>query len=287
MEQGWGDPRIVVSVATAAFALGALSFQVVRYWLDGARLQVRLIPAMLDSLGTLARGPDPGWETSPDHKEFAVVNGLGGWYVDLALVQVTNIGRTAVPVTDLALDFGRPFQWPWSQGRPRPLRQARRTMTGAPVVVFDASTDDVVRLEPGESVLRFFDLCPMTMAMREARPAVMTIRASAVRAGRRRPTLSKWRWRWRMRAGEGHRRGESESPELRAYRAVWRSLRVYAHREHEHDRVGLVWSVVIEKVLAGHVEREGLTELLARVLDPGEAFLVARNVADAYYSEPR
>ncbi len=58
------DWALVISVTSASLSLGALVWQLVLYRLSGARLDVRLIPALVDSTGLIVQGPQSGW--TPD-----------------------------------------------------------------------------------------------------------------------------------------------------------------------------------------------------------------------------
>jgi hypothetical protein len=52
---------LIVAISSAAFSGGALVWQLFLYRLSGSRLLVRLTPALVDSNGTLVRGPDKGF----------------------------------------------------------------------------------------------------------------------------------------------------------------------------------------------------------------------------------
>lgn len=186
-----GVSATTVAALSLAVSVTSLLWNLSLYRLSGARLEVRLIPAAFGVGGALFRGPDAGWRAGPP-AEFA---DRMTDYVDLAILKVTNVGRSPVSVTDLALDFGR-TSW-------RPAW--RHTMAGTPVVVADCKDyDGEVRLEAGQSFSVAYDHEPMVEYMtapeRSGRPR-RSVRATGRAAGRR-PTRSSWRKRWRIGRGQ-------------------------------------------------------------------------------------
>lgn len=100
-----GEVALTVAIAGAVISLASLAWNLTLYRLSGARLSVRLIPAILTPQGTLMRGPDRGWRKSiPDEFTDGVDRDL---FVDLAIIKVTNVDRALVSVSDISLDFGR------------------------------------------------------------------------------------------------------------------------------------------------------------------------------------
>lgn len=256
---------LVVSTASAAFTGGGLVWQLLLYRLSGARVGVRLIPAILDANGTLARGPDRGW---PAKVQPTSILSLGPWFVDLAEVRVTNLGRTAISVSDIGLDFGR-LHW-WSIGR--------YTIRGVPVAVHDGCLDEVVRLETGESVSVFLDLWQLVKSHHSGRAGKSRVRASVYPAGRRKKR-SKWRKRWVF---HGSRKTlmptQQISPELRAYQAFWRAVR---QSPDMAAAASSSWFPVLQFLKRGEPDASGLVDVLPYSLNERKNY-IAYSVIEAF-----
>jgi hypothetical protein len=211
-----GAVALTVAVASAAISLASLAWNLTLYRLSGARLNVRLIPAILTAQGTLMRGPDKGWRKSiPD--EFA--NGIDrDLFVDLAIIKVTNVGRAPVSVSDISLDFGR---WGW-----RPWW--RHTIGGTPIPIHECSAvKGDVRLEAGATISVAIDSRPLIdHGLSRSSRGKRSIRATATAAGRR-PTRSAWRRRWTHRNLSKRYYSADPSPERDAFVEVFRA--VYPH----------------------------------------------------------
>lgn len=247
---GTATIALVVAIAGACIAMASLVWNLALYRLSGARLQVRLIPAILTAQGHLLRGPDRGWrKRAPE----GVGPGKDDVYVDIAIIKVTNVGRSAVSVSEIVLDFGRSG---WRPGW-------RHTIGGMPIVIHeckDISGD--VRLEAGQSISLAVDhelLVQRGMAAKRK-----AVRASATAAGRR-PTLSSWRRRWSLSSpatiyypGEG-------TPEQRAFVEVFRA--VYPHDAAKlYEAWIAVTALMMRDSAAGSKE---IADELAKVLDVG------------------
>lgn len=201
---------LVVAITSAGIALTGLAWQLTLYRLSGARLDVRLIPAVLTAHGHILRGPDRGWRKDlTDNLSARLEDG----YVDLAQIQVVNIGRTAVSVSDICLDFGR------ATLRPR----SRHTISGRPVPVHGGVEDaPSYRLEAGSTATLLMVVLPLVEHERRAFPRSRSVRASARPAGRR-PVRSAWRCRWKI--SKGRKVGwpfAEQTPDLDAFREVFR-----------------------------------------------------------------
>lgn len=224
---------ILVSVASACVSLGGLIWNLLLYRLSGARLNVRLIPAILTAQGTLMRGPDKGWRKSlPDEFADGVDRQL---FVDLAIIKVTNVGRAPVSVSDISLDFG------WSGWRP----WWRHTIGGTAIPIHECSAvKGDVRLEPGSTISIAIDAKPLidhglSITSRGKR----SIRATATAAGRR-PTRSAWLRRWTHRNLSKRYYPAESSPERDAFVEVFRA--VYPH---DPTKVYRAWTAVTALLL--------------------------------------
>lgn len=193
-------------------ALTSLVWSLVLFWLSGARLQVRLIPAVLTAEGHLMRGPDKGWRIRPPESLALRIDDI---YVDLAIIKVTNIGRAAVSVSDINLDFSLSGWRPWW----------RHTIGAKPVPVHECQEiKGDVRLESGQSISVAIDHQPLIEHGRAHAPAwSRSIRASAMAAGRR-PKRSKWRRRWPLLAPDRIYYSAETTPEREAFVEVFRAV---------------------------------------------------------------
>lgn len=201
---------LLVAIASAMVSLTGLIWQLALYTLSGSRLDVRLIPAVLTAHGHILRGPDRGWRTDlTDELSTRLEDG----YVDLAQIQVVNIGRTPVSVSDICLDFGR------ARLRPR----SRHTISGRLVPVHGGAEDATsYRLEAGSTVTLLMDVVPLVEHERRTFPRSRSVRASARPAGRR-PVRSPWRCRWKLSKGRKVGWPFSEpTADLYAFREVFR-----------------------------------------------------------------
>lgn len=213
------EAALRVAMVSAGISLGSLLGNFILFWLSGARLKVQFIPAVFTHQGSLAQGPERGWENRVDDSIGSIIQ--SEYYVDLAIIKVTNIGRTPVSVSRISLDFGRSGL----------LRYGRRTVAGKPVPVHDCHdvTEDV-RLEPGEGVsvaMESQSIIDHEVARGDGR--LRSVRGSATAAGRR-PTLSSWsrRWRiWNSRTGKMSEKlyyPAGRTPEREAFVEVFRAV---------------------------------------------------------------
>jgi hypothetical protein len=125
-------------------------------------------------------------------------------WVELAKIDVANIGRTAIWVSGIGMDFG-------SESRLRPRR--RLTMSLQPIRVNGSLTDSSpTRLEPGQAVEMFVPLMSsITTAERQLDLGDrITVRGTAVLAGRR-PKRSPWRRGMRVKVGSSARFPHAEA----------------------------------------------------------------------------
>ncbi|MBM4723170.1 hypothetical protein GS439_11315 [Rhodococcus hoagii] len=204
---------LIVAVVSASVTLLGLLWQLALYKLSGSRVRVRLFPVVMSRNGTaLARGAQGG----------AMSGRVGGFHepgqlgIELALVQVTNIGRVAVSVENISLDLGRCKWWSWS----------RYTVAPHTVERPGHSREIECRLEPGGTVKVLFVL---EAALRDHLPTagrVRCVRGSAKPANRWRAVRSPFWLRWRFEPGRATFLGEdANTPAHRAYRELWAKTR--------------------------------------------------------------
>ncbi len=202
------EVALVVSVAVAVW-------QVWQHRLQGGRVRVKMRPIHVTDWGSLHSGPERGWSRSRE----VAVSAPGRYNVELAEITVENLGRTAVTVAEIGLDFGRPRWW----------RPGRHTVVPIPVELGSQySTARSVRLEPFDETVRLVDLLQQLPGVRDIQGSAKTIRvrASARVAGKRWRRRSALRKAWRLPPGCDSlwpRRSPSFSEVV--YRVTWRHLR--------------------------------------------------------------
>lgn len=228
-----------VSIVALAVSITSLVWALALFWLSGARLQVRLVPAALTLHGHLLRGPDRGWRDEiPDE-----MTGLDDVFVDLAIIKVTNVGRVPTSVSDIALDFGR-TAW---------IRRGRHTISGRPVEVHHckALAGDDVRLEPGESISVAVDHEPLVdcALTRERLGAGRdAVRATATPAGRR-SRRSSWRRRWLLGPGSSIYAPGERSADHQAFLETFRMVHTFGDVTKLYEawvEVGAFWLYTTE-----------------------------------------
>lgn len=246
------EVAIVVSVASASVSLGGLIWNLVLYRLSGARLNVRLIPAILTAQGHLMRGPDKGWRKSiPEEFSDGPAREL---FVDLAIIKVTNVGRSPVSVSDINLDFGRSGLRPWW----------RHTLGGTPIPVHECSAvNGDVRLEAGATISVAFDSRPLIeYGLSQTSKGKRSIRATATAAGRR-PTRSAWRRRWTHRNLSKRYYPAESTPERDAFVEVFRA--VYPH---DPAKVYRAWTATTALLLSdADADAKAIADEIAEVLE--------------------
>jgi hypothetical protein len=213
----WGldmETSLVSESITAQLAL-AISIAValwnlVRYLLEGGRVRVRLRSGLLYDY---ALADADSWPSLAKATE-----GRGGWSAEVAVIDIENVGRTAVTISAVSLDLG-PTSWrPW----------ARRTIGPMPLTAPEASTEARFRLEPFDRVRYVFDvwqvLSPSTSRVTTPeRP--LRVRGSVRVAGKRGARRSPWRSAWRVVDGQVAFLPELVEIGMATYRAMWRHLR--------------------------------------------------------------
>ena len=166
-------------------ALVGFGWQVLSYRLSGARLQVRIIPALMTVNGGVFRFPQSGRSKQEPPARFTTLATEPA--VELAVIEVINVGRLPVSISNVALDLGIPsVRRPWQ----------RLSRAGHPVAVADGKPaaergDEPVRLEVGERYSVFMYVPEVVPC-----PAPKSIRATALPAGGR-AKRSPWPRRWR------------------------------------------------------------------------------------------
>lgn len=259
---------LLISIVSAAVTATGLFWQFVLYRLSGPRLAVRLRPALLEDTGTLYHGPERGWG-NVDPPEFRI----GPWVIDLVRIQVVNVGRAPVAVSEIGIDISRT----------RRSGRKRSTLRGFPVLVAQGTKEEVVKLDPGDTLWTYFDLWTLTEHARERIPGrSITMRATAAPAGRR-IRRSPWRTRWSIPpTGEVFRQHIERPPEAerRAFHALWHWLRSV---DQEHEAFLSPWWRAIHPMLVEGKSLEDIDELLKNTWGGiADTSMIAYQVHDAY-----
>ncbi len=259
------ETALWVSIVSVTVALTGLAWQLTLYRLSGARLEVRLIPGVVTEVGHLARGPERGWRKAvpPDLN----IVGDRPW-IDVAIIQVINIGRAPVSVSELGLDFGHiPWWQPWS----------RHTITGRPVAIHEGIKQALeVRLEPGQSATVINDCWPLIEYGRR-QDKRLAVRGTALPAGRKR-NRSRWRRRWRIEPDQKFIWPHGPiSDDLWLFQAIWRNVVPIDPSSVYPAWIGVssLLSRVDDHAQPSFVE---IADALDGVLEPAQAMQVATGV---------
>ncbi len=134
--------------------------------------------------------------------------------IDLAQVQVTNIGRSAVSIQSVALDFGRV----------RALSWRRCSTAGFPFAIRGGVDQFELKLEPGDVIKVFFDFWPLADASKGRSCRGHRVRAVVRTAGKRRK-LSKRLSRWKVsQDAVSLFPYHKTTPDARAFRELFRRI---------------------------------------------------------------
>ncbi len=201
-----------VAIVSVTVTLTSLAWQLAFYRLSGARLVVRLVPAVLTEAGHIIRGPARGWRTSMPPEINIVQNRP---WVDAAIIEMVSIGRAPISLSTINLEIGADPRWkPW-----------RRHTVGMPPIAVQSGLADIgeVRLDPARALFAVVDFWPAVATARKLRHRVH-VRASVLPAGRR-AKRSPWRHRWTIGPDQHHLWPLGpEGEEVQLFQAVWRAI---------------------------------------------------------------
>lgn len=201
-----------VAIASAAVSLTSLAWQLTLYRLSGARIVVRLVPAVLTETGHIIRGPAKGWRASMPPEINIVQNRP---WVDAAVIEMVNVGRSPISLSTINLDVGASPRWkPWK----------RHTVGMPPIAIHGGLADlNEVRLDAAHSVFAIVDFWPAVAAARKLRHGVY-VRASVLPAGRR-AKRSSWHHRWTIGPDQKHLWPLGpEGDQVQLFQTVWRAI---------------------------------------------------------------
>ena len=206
---------LVISGISLAVSMIVGGWQIVRYLLEGGRVSVRLRKGWLDE-SRLIEAP-PTTLVADIHPRMWQLPQL---HVEVAVVKVTNKGRTAVTISDPTLDVSKESHG-WRRFALWQKRWWQRHTVG--VRLYDwqnATTDPITRLEPFDSVRFVMDLQPIpAMLLEENRRRATKVRGSMEVAGKRLKRRSPRRHAIRIDAASSAvEPGSDLTPELVAFR---------------------------------------------------------------------
>ena len=202
-----------VAYVALAVSLAVAGWQVLQYVLEGGRVRVRMQPGLLTDYILYTSST---WRDVHDKSK-----GEGGWPVEVAVINIENLGRTPVTISQVSLDLGRPRRW----------KRARHTISPRPIKGPQATLKGTARLEPFDSQTFIFDiwgcLTPSRGLDKKKTPKFpLRVRAACHVAGKRRMRRSPWRTGWPVQPGQRVFVPELVEIGLMTYRALWR---------HTHD----------------------------------------------------
>jgi hypothetical protein len=254
----------VTQVGTAEIAL-AISiavalWQFVKYVLEGGRIRLEIRPGVVSCGGALLTGPWAGWTKLGVER----LGPRGRYNIEVAVITVANLGRTAVTVSDVGLDFGRSHWW----------TRHRHSISGQPVPFEGlASTSRTARLDPFDERTYLFEVWSLINAAREGRTGkALRVRASVRVAGKRLRRRSSRRRGWRVvEEQDSLIRGHTQTQAETIYRIAWRHLR----QDGGPDVYASVVAAVVEELLEENPKptKDELTKVVEEGLEHREPFM--------------
>lgn len=204
-----GSASLVLSITALAISAAVAGWNVLKYILDGGRVRVRLERGYLDETALFS---------APFRNATKVATGLrppSRLHVEVGVLKVENLGRTAVTIFDPSFDLGSKWSW-------RRLRFGRWTIAPMALSFKEARTTSTVRIDPFDFATFVLDAEPaFTSAgpQREGKPR--RIRASVGVGGKRFRRRSSWWQGWKVAAG-ARTLGEPVAVDLVVYRDIYR-----------------------------------------------------------------
>jgi hypothetical protein len=210
----------VSNAAVARLALGVslavAAWQVLQYVLSGARVRVRLRPGLLTDY---ALQRDRSWSGLARRAKDE------GWPIEVAIIEVENMGRHGVTISDAAIDMREAPWW-----RPHFHRRVSPGFLNAP----DAQTTDRARLEPFDRAVFVFDVWGVIApVVRDAPRRPVRLRGAVRVAGKRWPRRSPIWASWRAVDGQVAFLKPDVEIGLAVYRSMWRWT-------HGHEQLRMI-----------------------------------------------
>ena len=209
-DAGSSSAPLVVSIVALALSASVAAWNVLKYVLDGGRVRVRLDRGYLS---------DRALHTRPFRSKWMIA-GLdvpSEYHVEVGVLRVENLGRTAVTIYEAGFDI----DWRWSWRR---LRIWRWTVQPAYYRFKDSKTESVLRIDPFDFALFLLDVEPALQSPGYKQPwrRKKVIRGSVGVAGKRLRRRSSVFRSWRVDLDAKWLRGP-ESVGQAAYRSLFRA----------------------------------------------------------------
>jgi hypothetical protein len=201
---------VVIASVSLSVSIVGMIWQLALYRLSGARIRIAITRAVMTHRGMILVGHRGQW---PVVSTGAASLQEGDLWVELAKVDIANIGRTAIWASDIGIDFGADGSF---------KRRFRMRASCRPLAIAGSLANNASRrLEPGEAVVMYVPLVEMIKwARNERRSSHVIIRGTATLAGRR-AELSPWRHALRVRKGDSGRLPHQQATdEVLVYQAL-------------------------------------------------------------------
>lgn len=197
---------LTVAGAALGLSIALAAWEIYKFTLEWGRVRVRMHCGKLERhmLGTSTRS----WDS-------LAARNKDGWYLEVAVVDVENPGKTAVTISEVSLDLGRQYLF----------RSGRRSVSPQHLEGPGATTEGTVRLEPFDRAQFLFDFWQIVQPVTGGKDEIslpVSLRASVRVAGRRRRRRSPWRKRWRVQPGQYSFMTSTLEPDMAAYQSVTR-----------------------------------------------------------------
>lgn len=174
------------ALAALGLSLALLAWEIWKFAREGGRARVRLVRGIFDDDMLLA-------SKIPANEE-QLLGQVGRFSYEVAIIEITNPGRTPMTVEQVSLDYG-PYSWkPWKKGR--------KTASFYPVR-FNASMKETrTRIDGLDSATCIFDAShALQRLLRKHGSKKLRVRAE-VRVAGRRPRRSSRRSAWVYKPGD-------------------------------------------------------------------------------------
>jgi hypothetical protein len=166
-----GQVAVLVASVSLALSISGFIWQLALYRLSGARIRIVIARAVMTHRGAVLAGHRGRWPKLSMDMAFL---SEGDLWVELARIDVANIGRTAIWVSDIGVDFGRDCIFKMGQ---------RTRVSLRPLAIGEGLVDNSAkRLEPGQATVMYFPIVEITDWARKGRRVA---RGTATLAGRR------------------------------------------------------------------------------------------------------
>lgn len=222
------DRTIALIALAVSVAVGL--WTIAQYLLEGARVRVRMNAAVLDEYAI--RRSVKSW-TTVEH----MARLEGGWYIEAVEIEIENVSRSALTVSDVSLDLGRT----------RRFGLGRRTIGPYPLSAPDATQERSTRLEPFARCSYVFDVWRALRAVEKDKFAAVQfpvrVRASVRVAGRIRRRRSPLRRGWVVAPGQMTFFSGPTEIGLAAWQSLFRHLPRDEEGRLHHSAVGTALAI--------------------------------------------